>query len=106
MMTVVEQSRSNPSEYRQFKLRGEHNGNDLTALEEILARRLKHKEWKLPEIIVVDGSWPQLKGAEKVLREAGLSIPLIGVVKNSQHKPDHFVGEETLLKRFEKEILL
>jgi len=106
VMTVVEQSRSNPSEYRQFKLRGEHNGNDLTALEEILARRLKHKEWKLPEIIVVDGSWPQLKGAEKVLREAGLSIPLIGVVKNSQHKPDHFVGEETLLKRFEKEILL
>jgi len=40
------------------------------------------------------------------LKEIGLSLPLIGVVKNSQHKPDHLVGEETLLKRFEKEILL
>ncbi len=106
VMTVVEQSRSNPSEYRQFILKEQHNGNDLTALKEILSRRFKHKEWRLPEIIVVDGSWPQINIAKEVLETSGLSLPLIGVVKNAQHKPDHFVGEEMLMKRFEKEILL
>lgn len=106
VMTVVEKSRSNSSEYRQFKLRGEHNGNDLTALKEILTRRLKHTEWSLPEMIVVDGSLPQSVVAEKVLSEAGLSLPVIGVVKDSKHNPDHFIGAEALTSRFKKEILL
>lgn len=106
VMTVVEQSRSNPSEYRQFKLRGKHNGNDLTALEEILTRRLKHTEWALPEIIVVDGSLPQVAVAEKVLTCVGLTIPVLGVVKDEKHRPDHFVGEEALTNRFKKEMLL
>ncbi len=106
VMTVVEKSRSNPSEYRQFKLRGEHNGNDLTALKEILTRRLKHTEWSLPEMIVIDGARAQSVVAEKVLSEAGLSLPVIGVVKDSKHNPDHFIGAEALISRFKKEILL
>lgn len=106
VMTVVQESRSNPSEYRKFKLRGEHNGNDLTALEEILRRRLKHAEWSLPEIMVVDGSLPQIKSAEKILEEYKLTISLVGVVKDIHHKPDHFVGEKSIAVRFEKEILL
>lgn len=106
VMTVVEKSRPYPSEYRQFKLREEHGGNDLTALEEILTRRLKHTEWALPEIIVVDGSLPQVAVAEKTLIRAGLTIPVLGVVKDSHHRPDHFVGAESLITRFKKEILL
>jgi len=84
----------------------EHGGNDLTALEEILTRRLKHLEWALPEIIVVDGSMSQVAVAEKVLSHAGITIPVLGVVKDDKHRPDHFVGEEALTNRFKKEMLL
>ena len=106
VMTVVEESRPNPSEYRQFKLREKHNGNDLSALGEILTRRLKHAEWPLPEIIVVDGALLQFKKAEAVLAEAGITIPVVGVVKNERHQPERLIGPEALIERFEKEILL
>lgn len=106
VMTVVEESRPNKQEYRQFKLRENHGGNDLSALGEILTRRLKHSEWPLPEIMVVDGSLLQLGVAEGILREAGLTIPIVGVVKDSRHQPERLIGPQALIERFEKEILL
>lgn len=106
VMTVVEESRPNKQEYRQFTLKEKHGGNDLSALGEILTRRLKHGEWPLPEIIVVDGAKLQYEVAERVLREAGLSIPVVGVVKNARHQPERLIGPEGLIGRFEKEILL
>jgi len=65
----------------------------LAALEEILTRRLKHLDWPLPEIIVVDGMRYNQTGANST-QASKLSIPLIGVVKNAQHKPDHLIGPE------------
>ena len=106
VMTVVEESRPNKQEYRQFKLREKHGGNDLSALGEILTRRLKHSEWPLPEMIVVDGAKLQYEVAERILREAGLSIPVIGVVKDSRHQPERLIGPQSLIERFEKEALL
>ncbi len=106
VMTVVEESRANRSEYRQFKLREKHEGNDLSALGEILTRRLKHSEWPLPEILVVDGSLAQFSVAERILKEASITIPVVGVVKNKQHQPERLIGPEALIARFEKEILL
>lgn len=106
VMTVVEESRPNKQEYRQFALKEKHGGNDLSALGEILTRRLKHSEWPLPEMIVVDGAKLQYEVAERVLREASLSIPVVGVVKNARHQPERLIGPEGLIGRFEKEILL
>ena len=106
VMVVVEESRPNKNEYRQFKLRGKHGGNDLSALEEILTRRLKHKEWTLPELIVVDGAHLQFERAEQVLREMEITIPIVGVVKDVHHKADRLIGPVALIERFEKEILL
>lgn len=106
VMTVIERGRPNKDEYRQFVLRGEHGGNDLSALEEVLTRRFGHPEWSLPEIVVVDGSFLQQEVAERVLAAAGLSIPVLGVVKDARHQPDHLIGPEGLRKRFESEALL
>lgn len=106
VMVVVEESRPNKGEYRQFRLRDKHNGNDLSALGEILMRRLRHREWPLPELIVVDGALLQLGRAEQVLREAGVTIPIVGVVKDARHQPERLVGPEALIERFEKEVLL
>ncbi len=106
VMTVVAESMKQPSEYRKFILRGEHGGNDLSALKEILTRRLEHAEWDLPELVVVDGAALQFGVAEKALREAGVTVPIVGVVKNVRHTPERLIGSETLSARFKKEILL
>jgi excinuclease ABC subunit C len=106
VMAVVQQSTAETSQYRQFKLRGGHDGNDLTALEEILRRRLKHPEWPLPDIIVVDGGELQYGVAERVLLAFDLTIPIVGVVKNAKHQPERLIGSEALTQRFKKEILL
>ncbi|MDQ5976320.1 MAG: hypothetical protein QG664_233 [Patescibacteria group bacterium] len=106
VMTVIERGRPNKDEYRQFVLRGEHGGNDLSALEEVLTRRLGHPEWPLPEILIVDGAFLQQGVAERALDAAGFSIPILGVVKDARHQPDHLIGPEGLRRRFEGEALL
>lgn len=106
VMTVVQKGRSNPAEYRQFILRKKHNGNDLSALEEIMTRRFRHPEWPFPEIIVIDGGKTQKATAEKVLHELGLTIPIVSVVKDARHKPKALLGPEEITLRFEKEIIL
>lgn len=106
VMVVMHDGRPAKEFYRKFTLRGGHEGNDLTALEEILKRRLKHTEWPLPEIIVVDGALLQLGVAEQVLLSSEITIPIVGVVKNAKHQPERLIGPEALTKRFKKEILL
>jgi len=106
VMTVVQHAIVKKSEYRLFKLRGEHGGNDLAALEEILTRRLAHKEWTLPELIVVDGALLQSDVAARILKKHRLAIPVVGVVKNEKHQPKKVIGQRGLVKRFEKDILL
>lgn len=106
VMVVLKERKPAKEEYRKFILRGRHSGNDLTALEEILKRRLNHTEWPLPEIIVVDGALLQLGVAEQVLLSLEITIPIVGVVKNAKHQPERLIGPEALTKRFKKEILL
>ncbi len=106
VMTVVESGRIDKDEYRQFRLRGKHGGNDLSALEEILRRRLRHPEWPLPDIVAVDGSKLQLGVAEMVLHDRGFSIPVVGVVKDARHRPERIIGPVALAERFKGEILL
>ncbi len=105
-LVVVQNGLADTSQYRKFKLRRKHHGNDLTALQEILERRLKHTEWPLPDIIVVDGADLQIGAAKQALLTSGLTIPLIGVVKDAKHQPERLMGEEKLTKRFQKAILL
>lgn len=106
VMVVVEESRPNKSAYRQFRLREKHGGNDLSALAETLKRRLRHGDWPLPELIVVDGAFLQLDRAKLVLQEAKLTIPIVGVVKDARHQPKRLLGPKALTERFDKEMLL
>jgi excinuclease ABC subunit C len=105
-MTVVQHGILKKSEYRTFRLRGQHGGNDLSALEEILTRRFAHSEWTFPELIIVDGALLQYDVALRILKKHGLTIPIIGVVKNKRHQPERLIGPRGLRMRFERDILL
>lgn len=105
VMTVIESSIPAKHEYRRFKIKEFTAANDPGALTEILTRRLRHDEWPLPQIIVVDGNQIQKEAAEKVLRERGLVIPVVAVVKNEKHKPKALLGPSTIIEKH-KELLL
>lgn len=106
VMVVVEGEEPKKSEYRKFKISTVDRSNDTAALQEVLERRLKHDEWPLPQIVVVDGSVAQKNIAEKVLKRYSLSVPVVAVVKNDRHKPERLIASTKIKQDFENQILL
>lgn len=107
VMTVCRGEVSDTDEYRKFLLRGEHAGNDLAALEEILRRRMRHGDWQRPDIVVVDGSFLQRGVAERLFVEYGWTdVRLVGVVKNRKHQPERLEGDGTAIAEHRRAILL
>lgn len=106
VMTVSEDGRVKKSDYRKFRIRGFKDAHDAGALKEMLTRRLRHREWPLPHLIVVDGNQIQRNAATEVLRSYELTIPVVSVVKDARHKPDHLEGDSDLTQTHKKTILL
>lgn len=106
VMTVIENGEINKNEYRMFNIKGKNSLGDTGALKEILERRLGHKEWQTPSLIVVDGGVAQLGAAKAVLESLSLDIPLVSVVKDERHKPREILGDQKMASDYEKQILL
>lgn len=105
VMTVVSGGEAVKAAYRKFKIRSATN-DDVAALKEVLSRRLAHTEWQLPRVFVIDGGKGQMNAAARILKEAGIGIPLVGVVKNEFHKPERLIGDSHAIKAYERDILL
>jgi excinuclease ABC subunit C len=109
VMTVSVGNVPDKDSYRKFLLRGKHAGNDLTALEEILRRRIRHTEWPMPDIVAVDGSVLQHGVTERVFGEAGdaySGVQIVGVVKNAKHQPERLIGDDPAIAEYRRQILL
>lgn len=106
VMTVVVNGETENSEYKKFIIRTQKNSNDTGALEEVLSRRFRHTEWGLPSLVVVDGSTAQVNVAKQVLNRYQFEIPIVGVVKDDKHKPKAILGNEKIIKKYKKSILL
>lgn len=105
VMTVIENDEVAKTEYRTFNIRSSKLG-DTDALKELLERRLKHDEWSLPRLVVVDGGVAQKNAAEKVLNDFGYAIPVVAVVKDERHRPKGFLGDQGLIKENKRALLL
>ncbi len=105
VMTVVDNGEAYKAAYRKFKIQTATN-NDVAALSEMLERRLNHPEWPLPRVFAVDGGKGQMRAAERILKKAGIMVPIVGVVKNEYHKPERLIGDKRAIEAFERDILL
>lgn len=74
-MVVFENNRKKSSDYRLFKIKTVKGQNDSASLKEIIQRRLKHSEWKAPDMILIDGGKPQLKAVKNI------KIPSLAISK-------------------------
>lgn len=106
VMTVVEDGQVAQSEYRKFKIKINPGIDDTGALREILTRRLGHIEWPMPNLIVVDGAQAQINVVSKVLKEKGLNIDIVSVVKDDHHKAREILGDKTTTQKHSRAILL
>lgn len=67
--------------YRRFHMNLQNKIDDFNLLSEMLQRRLKHREWNLPDLILVDGGKPQVITLQKVLNSLRIKLPIIGLAK-------------------------
>ncbi len=104
-MVVLVDGETTPSEYRVFTVRNATEGDDVGALREILSRRLGHPEWKMPNLIVVDGGKTHITAAEAVLKGNEIQIPVVSVVKTEKHTPREVLGPTEYTQAHEKEII-
>lgn len=81
-MVVFINGASARSEYRKFKIRTSTN-DDLKSMQEVITRRLKHKEWEYPDLIILDGGITQVNAVLPLLE--GTNIPVIGRDKSGDH---------------------
>lgn len=106
VMVVLENGQPSKKEYRKFIIRTRSKADDIGALREVLERRLKHIDWPLPSLIVLDGGLAQKNIGEKVLKENKIKIPIISVVKDERHKPKVILGERSLSHKYKELILI
>jgi excinuclease ABC subunit C len=105
VMVVYNGREIDSSDHRVFNIKGFTSSNDTGALYETITRRLSHKEWPYPNIIVVDGGIAQKRIIEKSLRELGLEIPVMSVVKDDKHKAREILGQKKISQKYHREIL-
>jgi excinuclease ABC subunit C len=88
------------SRYRRYNLKGIEPGDDYGAMRQVLGRRygrMQAEEATLPGLILIDGGKGQLRQAEDVLAELGLTgIPVIGIAKGRARR----AGEEQWITGF------
>ncbi len=92
-MVVFTDGAPNKEEYRRFKMRLGGN-DDFAHMAEVIRRRFSGKnleKWLKPDLIIIDGGKGQLSAALKVLDEAKIMIPTIGLAKR----------EEEIIRRLE-----
>ena len=104
-MIVLGNGRFAKKKYRTFHIQGEGN-NDVASMTEALTRRFAHDSseqgWEYPDLILMDGGVGQVNAAKAVLESYGLSIPVMGMVKDEYHKTRTLTdgeGELSLNKR-------
>ena len=69
----------NKNLYRKFKIKISGKPNDVAMLKEVIKRRLAHREWPYPDLILVDGGISQLNITKSVIKNK--NIPVIAIAK-------------------------
>jgi excinuclease ABC subunit C len=94
---VFEEGVPSRDNYRRYKIKTVEGANDFASMKEVLTRRLAHKEYDNPDLIVVDGGKGQLGIAVEVLKELERTeIPVVGLAKARSEKGPKKETEERI----------
>lgn len=91
-MVVFVNGKRHPADYRLFRIESTAIANDYASMKEAIRRRLSHigdgsaSLGTAPDLILVDGGRPQVSAAKEAMEEAGITLPIFGMVKDDFHK--------------------
>ncbi len=103
MITFVD-GKPNKSFYRKFKIKIAGKPNDTAMIKEILSRRLKHKEWGWPDLILIDGGKGQLNAALKARGKKEIVASIMSLAKKHNELFIQGRTKPLLLKNLPREI--
>lgn len=83
-MVVFEEGEKAGNQYRRFKVHKDGTPNDFAMMEEVLIRRIKHTEWRRPDLLIVDGGKGQVTAAQRAFAKTNIRYPLIGLAKREE----------------------
>lgn len=81
-MVVFTNGTAARNEYRKFKIRSSRN-DDAKSMIEVISRRLKHPEWELPDLIILDGGIGQVNAVLPFLKDKNITV--VGRDKSGDH---------------------
>ncbi len=85
-------------DYRKYKIKDSNGFDDFASIKEVLKRRYKsvnEENFKIPDLILIDGGKGQTNIAAKVLKELGIieKIDLIGLAKGRSKRKKSYKKE-------------
>lgn len=80
-MVVFTDGEKDANNYRRFKIKTKNTPDDFHMMHEMLTRRLRHDEWDMPDLFLIDGGAGQVSTALSALKERGVTAPLVGLAK-------------------------
>lgn len=102
-MVVFKDGRPYKNGYRRFAINGDAVQDDYASMAQVLTRRLREYQKHigetegfgvLPDLILLDGGAGQLHAVLPVLQQAGVDVPVFGMVKDAHHKTRALVGRQ------------
>lgn len=102
-MTVFVKGKPLKRDYRKFRIKTLGSQDDYRSMAEVVTRRIERykkddeKFSKLSDLVLIDGGANHARAAKNVLEEAGISVPVYGMVKDDRHRTRALIspdGEE------------
>jgi excinuclease ABC subunit C len=81
-MVVMIDGAPRRSEYRRFRIKRAKAVDDYAMMREIVSRRLAREgEWKLPQLMLIDGGAGHASAAARACAQAGVEVRVFGLAK-------------------------
>lgn len=85
-------------DYRKFAVKSLTAPDDYAAMREVLERRFAHADDEkfppLPDLLLIDGGLGHVHAALEAEHAAGVTIPVLGMVKDDRHRTRALVAPE------------
>ncbi|MBQ3532875.1 MAG: excinuclease ABC subunit UvrC [Oscillospiraceae bacterium] len=91
-MVVFHDGKPLKRDYRRFQIKTLEHPDDYAAMQEVLTRRFRRylegdeKFDQTPDLLLIDGGQLHARAAQEALSSLGLSLPILGMVKDDRHR--------------------
>lgn len=96
MVVYVDGMPSN-KDYRKYKVKTIEGADDFHTMMEVITRRYKRvlkDNLTKPNLLIVDGGIPQVKAAKNAIKEIGIDIYIMGLVKDDKHHTRAIINQD------------